>query len=150
MHHDLARQRRSGPLLGGRARQKRHPLHQVHQPVVIAGDEAFREDDRGNRASARMRVAHLSDSRSRPSRYTLNPPRRGNRKDCTRLCMKRCQLAMTWNGRADFAGEQSQNHGIAGPAVVGGQQNAAPGIQGSDQTLRAHDSHDVTPKLLRR
>jgi len=68
MHHDLSRQRTSRPLFGRRARQKRNPIHQVQQPVVIAGDKAFGENGQGKSCLGQNAGGTLKDSRSRPSR----------------------------------------------------------------------------------
>ena len=47
MHHDLAGPGRGRPLLGRRPCEKRNPIHQVQQAVVVPGDEAFRENGQG-------------------------------------------------------------------------------------------------------
>jgi hypothetical protein len=146
MQHDLARRRRSGPLFGRRARQKRHPIHQVHQPVIIASDEAFRKNDQwklslGQNAGGafkRFAIQSFAINAEAPDARQEEGQRAALHEEMpTRHDMKRT---------GDLAREQSQNHGIAGPAVIGGQQHAVPGFQRSGS--RSAHFHEVMPKLF--
>src|ERR1035438_8289792 len=97
-----------------------------------------------------MRVAHVRDSRSRPSRYTLNPPMRGNRKDCTRFCMKRCQLAMTWNVRDTSRASSPKTMGSQGRQWLEASNTPEPASSEAVRRSAPTHAHEVMPKLLRR
>ena len=75
---------------------------------------------------------------------------RGNRKDCTRLCMKRCQLAMTWNGRATSRASNPKTIGSQGREWLDASSTPVPAFSEARSRSAPTHSHEVMPKFLRR
>src|SRR5436190_22427781 len=75
---------------------------------------------------------------------------RGKRKDCTRLCMKRCQLAMTWNGLATSRASSARTMGSQGRQWLEATSTPEPACSEARKRSAPTHSHEVIPKLLRR
>src|SRR5436309_14991956 len=75
---------------------------------------------------------------------------RGKRKDCTRLCMKRCQLAMTWNGLATSRESSPRTMGSQGRQWLDATSTPEQACSEARKRSPPTHSHEVIPKPLRR
>ena len=110
----------------------------MQQPVVIARDEAFRENGQGKSCLGQNAGGAFERFAIQALAIDAESPDAWQQEGLHAVLHEEMPTGHDVERPGDLAREQSQNHGIAGAAVIGGQQHAGPGIQGSDQTLRAH------------
>jgi hypothetical protein len=132
MHHNLAGNRSGCAFFRGQACEKWNAIHEVKQPVIIAGDETLRKDGQRklclgeNAGSAFKRFpvkplaidAESADTRQQEGLHSILHEEMPTGHHMERL--------------VHLARQQSQDQGITWPAMIGGQQDTGSRFQGRD------------------